>query len=113
MTETTQAPAKKKAAKKSPKKKSPKNKATKKKGGSGAGRPPGSSTKERPVVDHTPSPCPHCGATAKPTNLHNRRRIEGSGTTPDGRPYGAVELRNANCGDCGRPIIVRTHAFLT
>lgn len=76
-----------------------------------AGRPKGSRTADRPIVDVTPTPCPHCQGIAKPTNLHNVRQITGSGRTPDGRQYGAVTIRNGNCGSCGLPITVREYEF--
>jgi len=81
-----------------------------------AGRPKGAKTADRPVVDCTPSPCPHCGATAAPVDKKNRkrieRRVEGSGRLPDGRAFGAVVFWAANCGACGQPITAKRHEFV-
>ena len=78
-----------------------------------SGRPVGAKTKDRKIIEHTPTACPHCLSVVSPVQLSGKRRIEASGETPDGRPYGAVILRNANCGSCGCPLIVRTYEFVS
>ena len=84
----------------------------KKTAANGPGRPLGAKTQDRVVVEHTPDPCPHCRSIVSPIELHNKRRIEGSGRTRDGRQYGAVILRNGRCGACGAALVVRTHEFI-
>ena len=80
------------------------------------GRPTGAKTADRPVVDCTPTPCPHCRAVAAPVDKKNRKRVErrvvGSGKTPDGRAFGAVIFWAANCGACGKPITAKRHEFV-
>lgn len=71
------------------------------------GRPKGAKTAERQPVTVTREACRHCGAITKPVNVHNTRRVAGSGRTPDGRVFGAVVFSNANCGNCGKPIMLR------
>lgn len=67
------------------------------------GRPQGSKTQERPVVDETPTRCIVCHSTDR-TPYDNSKEIilEGDGVWTDGKPYNGVLLRHTKCTHCGQ-----------
>lgn len=76
------------------------------------GRPTGTLTAERDVVDVIPSRCHRCGSTER-THYHDVKRIIGNGTDPEGKPYTAVILRPTKClnPNCGQHRIDRTWEY--
>lgn len=77
------------------------------------GRPSGTPTADRDLVDVPPSRCARCGCTERATYNHYTR-IEGNGVAPDGRPYTAVILRPTKClnPDCGQHRNDRTWEYV-
>jgi len=75
-----------------------------------AGRPRGSSSFERDLVDAPVSRCARCGSTER-LDYRNVETIHGEGRDPQGRPYTAVELRPTKCISCGQSRIDRTWIY--
>ncbi len=76
------------------------------------GRPPGTPTADRDVVDVPPSRCARCGCTER-ADYHEIKRITGCGNDPSGNPYTAVILRPTRCLNpkCGQHRIDRTWEY--
>ena len=76
--------------------------------GKKTGRPVGSKTRDRVVVDVRVSQCPMCDSTER-KHYRDPRRVDGDGITPDGRPYTAVILRPTTCANCGQHRVDRSY----
>lgn len=77
---------------------------------SGAGRPVGSKTEDRPVVTTILTRCLKCDSTDR-VPYRAKNTIEGFGIAPDGKPYTAVNLRPTKCNSCGQCRIDREYEY--
>ena len=77
--------------------------------GKKTGRPAGSKTRDRVVVDVRVSQCPKCHSTERTPYPDTPTRLDGEGTTPEGRPYTAVILRRTTCTNCGQHRVDRSY----
>lgn len=73
------------------------------------GRPKGSKTRDRVVVDVRVSHCPTCQSTERAEYSDAPQRIDGDGISPEGRPYTAVLLRRTSCLNCGQYRVDRSY----
>ena len=73
------------------------------------GRPKGSKTRDRVVVDVRVSHCPICHSTERAEYIDAPQRIDGDGISPEGRPYTAVLLRRTSCLNCGQYRVDRSY----
>ena len=74
------------------------------------GRPTGSKTADRDVVTTIRSRCIACDSTER-ADYGVRRRVDGFGTAPDGKPYTAVNLRPTKCLTCGQCRVDREYEY--
>lgn len=77
------------------------------------GRPKGTQTADRDLVDVPASRCARCGSTDRAT-YNDCKRIPGQGNDPSGQPYTAVILRPTKClnPNCGQHRVDRTWEYV-
>ncbi len=71
------------------------------------GRPKGSKTEQKPVIESRLSRCPICGSSER-TPYVAKREMPYKGTSPDGRLCNVVIWRHTTCVQCGQARIDKT-----
>jgi ribosomal protein L37E len=74
------------------------------------GRPKGSKTQEKDIVEEIESRCDRCGSPDR-TAYRNTRSHMGDGYLQDGTPYIGMRWSDTTCRNCGQARIVRRPIF--